>query len=198
MAWINSSWLFRGKLVITLTIVGLIALIPVIGVARSTSNTQTKPTVVLVHGTFADAAGWNGVIERLQDRGYTVIAVANPLRSLASDSAYLSSILETIKGNIVLVGHSYGGAVLTNAATGRSNVRKLVYIAAFAPDAGETVGGLLSMNPGSMLVPANLVLRPHPGGTDGYIQPNRFSPPTSIERLLRCWPPDNVPPIYDL
>ena len=134
----------------------------------------TKPTIVLVHGAFADASGWDAVTERLQDRGYTVLATANPLRGLASDAAYLGSILDTIDGPIVLVGHSYGGMVITNAATSRPNVKALVYVAAFAPDQGDTVQGLVAMNPGSLLGPATLVFRPHPGGVDGYVNPTDF------------------------
>src|SRR5688572_16441648 len=88
-----------------------------------------RPTVVLVHGAFADASGWDAVTERLHDHGYTVLAPANPLRGLASDAAYVSSVLDTIEGPIVLVGHSYGGAVITNAAAGHPNVVALVYVA---------------------------------------------------------------------
>jgi pimeloyl-ACP methyl ester carboxylesterase len=142
--------------------------------AGAASGTSPKPTIVLEHGAFADASGWNGVTERLQDDGYTVIAPANPERGLASDSAYLSSILDTIQGPVVLVGHSYGGAVITNAANGHANVKALVFIAAFAPDLGETVGGLAGLNPGSGLTPANLVVRPYPGGGDAYINPTVF------------------------
>ncbi len=138
-----------------------------------------KPTIVLVHGAFADAFGWAGVITRLEDRGYTVLAPANPLRGVATDSAYIASVLATITGPIVLVGHSYGGEVITNAATGNPNVTALVYVAAFAPDAGETAGGILTRFPGSMLTPANLILRPFPQpdgtmGEDAYINPTVF------------------------
>jgi pimeloyl-ACP methyl ester carboxylesterase len=142
--------------------------------ATSSRSDAPKPTIVLVHGAFADASSWNGVTERLQDKGYTVIAPANPLRNLASDGAYLSSILDTVTGPVVLVGHSYGGMVLTNAANGHRGVKALVYIAAFAPDAGETAGGLTILNPGSGLGPQNLVVRPYPGGLDGYIKPSVF------------------------
>jgi pimeloyl-ACP methyl ester carboxylesterase len=129
---------------------------------------------VLVHGAFADASGWNAVSLRLQHDGYTVIALANPLRGPVTDAAYLSSMLDTIPGPVVLVGHSYGGFVITNAATGYTNVKALVYIAAFAPDAGDTVGGLTAMNPGSELGPGSLVFRPYPGGVDGYIDAAQF------------------------
>ena len=101
-------------------------------------QTGVKPTIVLVHGAFADASSWNGVIERLQQQGYTVIALANPLRGLAADSAYTASLLNQIDGPVLLVGHSYAGAVITNAATSIPNVVGLVYIAAFATEEAET------------------------------------------------------------
>src|SRR5690349_10754386 len=87
------------------------------------SASQAKPTVVLVHGAFADASGFGAVTDRLQDRGYTVIAPANPLRGPASDAAYIASVLKTIEGPVVLVAHSYGGAVITEAATMAPNVK---------------------------------------------------------------------------
>lgn len=133
-----------------------------------------RATVVLVHGAFADASGWDAVTRRLQARGYTVIAPANPLRGLASDAAQLRSALDTIEGPIVLVGHSYGGMVATNAATGHPGVSALVYVAAFAPDAGESVGSLSALNPGSGVKPENLVIRPTATGADGYIAPGLF------------------------
>ena len=95
------------------------------------------PTVVLVHGAFADASSWNGVIERLQAEGIQVTAPANPLRGISIDSAYIASYLDQIPGPVLAVGHSYGGAVITNAATNANNVVGLVYVAAFAPDEGE-------------------------------------------------------------
>jgi pimeloyl-ACP methyl ester carboxylesterase len=98
-----------------------------------------KPTVVLVHGAWADASSWSRVVERLQHDGYTVAAVPNPLRSLSGDAAYVRAFLDTLTGPVVLVGHSYGGAVITNAATRDPNVRALVYIDAFAPDEGHAV-----------------------------------------------------------
>ncbi|MEV0175476.1 alpha/beta hydrolase [Streptomyces sp. NPDC050803] len=139
------------------------------------SATGAKPTVVLVHGVFADASGWNAVTARLLKAGYPVIAPANPLRDLAGDSTYVSSILDTITGPVILVGHSYGGEVITNAARGHAAVKALVYVAAFAPDEGENALQLAGKFPGSMLEPA-LVLRPLPGGTDadGYIDPAKF------------------------
>ena len=113
----------------------------------ATTARGPKPTIVFVHGGWADSSGWNQEITNLERRGFTVIAPANPLRDLASDSAYIRSVLQTISGPIVLVGHSYGGAVITNAAVGVPNVKALVYIAAFAPDNGESLAQLVTMNP---------------------------------------------------
>jgi pimeloyl-ACP methyl ester carboxylesterase len=96
-------------------------------------------TVALVHGAFADSSGWNGVIERLQEDEIPVQALVNPLRGVAADSAYVASALSQIPGRVLAVGHSYGGAVITNAATEADNVDGLVYVAAFAPDQGETL-----------------------------------------------------------
>ena len=144
------------------------------GATRSTGHGGAKPTVVLVHGAWADASSWTDVTATLQRRGFTVLAPANPLRGLATDSDYLASILSTLEGPIVLVGHSYGGMVITNAASGNPNVNALVYVAAFAPDLGETLGGLGAMNPGSQLTPENLTFRPYAGGVDVYISPTAF------------------------
>ena len=124
--------------------------------------TGTLPTLVLVHGGWDNSTGWNAVVEGLQQRGYPVIAPANPLRELASDAEYVSSFLATIEGPVVLVGHSYGGAVITNAAVGHSNVEALVYIAGFAPDEGESLLQLVTMNPGSEIGPSTLITRPYP------------------------------------
>jgi len=105
---------------------------------------MTQPTIVLVHGAWADASSWNAVATELQRREFTVLAPVNPLRSLAGDTAYLSSFLsQRTAGPVVLVGHSYGGNVITNAATGAGDVRALVYVDAFIPDEGETVFQLL-------------------------------------------------------
>lgn len=146
--------------------------------ARSTT-TGARPTVVLVHGVFADASGWNAVTTRLLKAGYQVIAPANPLRDLADDSAYVSSVIDTIPGPVILVGHSYGGEVITNAARGHANVKALVYVAAFAPDEGESALQLAEKFPGSRL-PGALLPRPYPipgstdPGIDGYIDPAKF------------------------
>jgi pimeloyl-ACP methyl ester carboxylesterase len=139
-----------------------------------TTNTDTA-TVVLVHGAFADASSWNGVIERLQAKGVRVTAPANPLRGIVTDSAYIAAVLEQIDGPVVAVGHSYGGAVITNAATGAKNVVGLVYVAAFAPEEGETLGAAEASSKDSVLNSA-LVPRQYPtaaGGsaTEFYIDP---------------------------
>jgi pimeloyl-ACP methyl ester carboxylesterase len=101
---------------------------------------SSRPTVVLVHGAFADASSWTGVIQRLQARGVQVSAPANPLRGISSDSAYIASVLNQIPGRVLAVGHSYAGAVISNAASTAKNVVGLVYVAAFAPDEGERLG----------------------------------------------------------
>jgi pimeloyl-ACP methyl ester carboxylesterase len=98
-----------------------------------------KPTIVLVHGAFADGSSWAKVIPILQGDGYTVFAVQNPLTSLADDVATTKRVIEAQKGPVVVVGHSYGGAVITAAAAGNANVKALVYVAAFAPDTDEAV-----------------------------------------------------------
>lgn len=145
-------------------------------VARAPS--EPKPTIVLVHGAFADSSGWNDVTERLQKRGYTVLAASNPLRGLHTDAAYLRSILETIEGPIVLVGHSYGGAVITNAATGLANVEALVYVAAYALDEGERLVDANALGGGHTDLADHIVARPYPGApendADGYIDPAYF------------------------
>lgn len=128
-------------------------------------QTPTSPlTVVLVHGAFADSSSWNGVIERLQAKGIQVMAAPNPLRGLAHDSAYVASVLGQIPGPVLAVSHSYGGAVVTNAAAGAQNVVGLVYVAAFAPDEGETLGEVEGGSKDSVLLSA-LVPRRYP--TDG-------------------------------
>lgn len=143
--------------------------------AHAATDAKSRPTIVLVHGAFADASSWNGVTAALLSQGFPVIAVANPLRSLKGDAAYVAGIVSSIAGDVVLVGHSYGGAVITHAASGRSNVKALVYVAAFAPDAGETALQLSGQFPGSTLGAAlgTPVALPD-GGKDLYIQPLKF------------------------
>jgi pimeloyl-ACP methyl ester carboxylesterase len=142
----------RLAAIAVLVVVVLVVLSVVYGLATRSSAAakatgqatacSVKPTIVLVHGAWADASSWNGEVDRLQRDGYVVRAIANPLRGLTSDSAYVASFLATISGPIVLVGHSYGGAVITNAAAGNHSVKELVYVDAAAPAVGETVGQL--------------------------------------------------------
>jgi pimeloyl-ACP methyl ester carboxylesterase len=155
----------------------LFAALAVAGVFASIpANAQTqKPTIVLVHGAFADASSWNGVIKILERAGYPIIAAANPLRSVRSDAAYIGDVLSGIKSPVILVGHSYGGAVISNAAIGHENVKALVFVSAFAPDTGETAAGLAGKFPGSTLGPtlASPVALSG-GGADLYIQQDKF------------------------
>ncbi len=148
----------------------------VLGGSAAQAHTQQapKPTVVLVHGAFADASSWSDVAARLIRDGYPVIAPANPLRGVAADSAYLASVLATLSGPLVVAAHSYGGIVSTNAATGNANVKALVYVAAFVPDEGETLVGLQSKYPGSQLNESALDFRPHGAGVDGYVKKEVF------------------------
>ncbi|KQY14292.1 alpha/beta hydrolase [Rhizobium sp. Root73] len=134
-----------------------------------------KPTIVLVHGAFADSSSWNHVISRLEKDGYPVLAVANPLRGVTSDGAYVAGILRGIKTPVVLVGHSYGGSVISDAATSASNVKALVFVAAFAPEPGESAVALSGKNPGSTLGPtlAEPVALPS-GAKDLYIDQKKF------------------------
>jgi pimeloyl-ACP methyl ester carboxylesterase len=131
-----------------------------------THDTADAPTVVLVHGAFADASSWNGVIERLQADGVEVTAPPNPLRGIAADSAYAASVFEQIPGPILAVGHSYGGAVISNAATRAKNVVGLVFVAAFAPDEGEMLGEVEAGSKDSVLNSA-LVPRKYPTADGG-------------------------------
>ena len=145
----------------------------------STTPASTPPTVVLLHGAFADASGWTGVAERLQERGLRVVAPANPLRGIALDAEYVASVLAQIPGRVLAVGHSYGGAVLTNAATDATNVIGLVFVAAFAPAEGERLIDAVADSKDSVLNEA-LVQLQYPTGPDGQsavefaIDPERF------------------------
>ena len=137
-----------------------------------------RPTVVLVHGAFADSSSWNGVVEELTRDGYPVIAAANPLRGLHSDAEYVGSVLDSVSGPVVLAGHSYGGPVMSEAAVGHSNVKALVYIASFILEPGESASQMAGKFPGAQLGPAlNTVPFPLPhGGTgnDLYIKQDEF------------------------
>jgi pimeloyl-ACP methyl ester carboxylesterase len=174
----------RQRLIMPALVMAIAALIiPLSQTASAHTTTRAtasgpKPTIVLEHGAWADTSSWNGVIKRLQADGYTVYAPPNPLQGLSYDSAFLADFLHTISGPIVLVGHSYGGAVITNAATGDPQVKALVYVDAFAPAQGQTLAQLLASIPGSCAVPANLNVVPFPGAPSGvgdaYITQSAF------------------------
>jgi pimeloyl-ACP methyl ester carboxylesterase len=132
--------LLGGLVAAALLVAGTAALS---GQLVSADPARTKPTIVLEHGAWADGSSWSGVIDRLQHRGYTVVAPPNPLRGLQADTGYLASFLSTIPGPVITVGHSYGGAVVTNAATGNPDVKALVYVDAFIPDEHDTLLGLV-------------------------------------------------------
>ena len=146
-------------------------------VMSEATHNNDSPTVVLVHGAFADASSWNGVITRLQAKGVPVTAPANPLRGITADSAYIGAVLEQIGGPIVAVGHSYGGAVITNAATDAKNVVGLVYVAAFAPDEGEALGAAQAGSKDSVLntalVPSQYPSTGGGSGTEFSIDPTK-------------------------
>lgn len=146
--------------------------LPTIALAGDASS---RPTIVLVHGAFAESSSWDGVAAKLIADGYSVVGAANPLRSVKGDAAYISSIIKSIPGSVILVGHSYGGSVITTAANGNDNVKGLVYVSAFAPDAGETAAGLSTKFPGSTLGAslAPPVTLPD-GGKDLYIDQAKF------------------------
>jgi pimeloyl-ACP methyl ester carboxylesterase len=175
----------RLRLIIPAVAVAIAALIiPLSQIASAQATTRAadsggpKPAIVLEHGAWANTASWAAVIQRLQADGYTVDAPPNPLQGLPYDSAYLADFLHSISGPIILVGHSYGGAVITNAATGDSQVKALVYVDAFAPAQGQTLAQLLAAYPGSCVVPANLTVVPFPGAPagvgDAYIKQSVF------------------------
>jgi pimeloyl-ACP methyl ester carboxylesterase len=151
--------------------------------AKSKADAGLRPTIVLVHGDWADASSWNSVVERLQDKGFTVAAPPNLLRGPAIDSAYLADYLKTISGPIVLVAHSYGGFVITNAATGNPNVKALVYIDSFLPDEGEIAGALVTTW-GSCVNESALNPVPYDGGLDLYL---RWDANSSYEGFTSCF-----------
>ena len=155
---------------------GLAALAPLHSFAQPADAAPSpRPTIVLVHGAFADSSSWDGVVQRLQARHYAVISAANPLRGPSFDAASVASVVDSVKGPVVLVGHSYGGSVISSAANGKANVKALVYVAAFAPEAGETALGLTGKFPGSTLGPTLAPAVPlADGGKDLYIQQDKF------------------------
>ncbi len=139
---------------------------------------MTGTTVVLVHGAFADASGFGGVVRELQHAGHAVVAPPNPLRSLASDADAVSAVVKATDGPVLLVGHSYGGAVITQASAGLDNVAALVYLAAFGLDVGESCASVQGPFPPSMLAstshPTPYDAPGAPGGPDLYIAKEQF------------------------
>ena len=158
-----------------LSTVSMAAALFLASACNSAQSAASHPTIVLVHGAFADASSWNGAISILSHDGYPVVAAANPLRGVRSDADEIDSVIDSIHGPVVLVGHSYGGSVISEAAFGRQNVKALVFVSAFEPDAGETGAGLSSARPGATL---GATLAPpvllQGGGHDLYIQQDRF------------------------
>lgn len=161
----------------------------------SSGSSAPKPTIVLVHGGYADSSCWNATIQELQNKGYTTVCGSNPLRGIPTDAPYIGSLLDSISGPIVLVAHSMGGTVITNAAAGKSNVKALVYIAAFVPDVGETQGELITKFPGSEVGPVSVAV-PYAKadgttGTDLYLSKDGQAAfaadiPTSAFRVLQA------------
>ncbi|MFD1935568.1 alpha/beta fold hydrolase [Nonomuraea mangrovi] len=160
----------RRLLATAATIAAAVCVLPVAALADTAGKApKQKPTVILEHGAFADGSSWNDVVAGLRRDGYPVIAAANPLRGVASDAAALRGLIEHVDGPVILVGHSYGGSVISAAGTGNSKVKALVYVAAFLPEADESALGLSTKFPGSTL-PGTL----EPVGTDLYIRQNAF------------------------
>ncbi len=173
----------RGRISGAAAALGIAALVILVSqaasaraVTPSAAHTKTgsasgpRPSIVLVHGAWADSSSWDAVVTRLQRDGYTVYVPPNPLLGLRYDPAFLRDFLNTLSGPIVLVGHSYGGAVITNAATGDPNVKALVYVDAFAPAQGQTIGQLVTAHPGSCVLPrANVTAQPYPGAPQGAV-----------------------------
>jgi pimeloyl-ACP methyl ester carboxylesterase len=133
-----------------------------------------KPTIVLVHGAFAESSSWNGVIDPLQNAGHTVAAVANPLRGVASDAQYVTDLVRSIEGPVVLVGHSYGGSVITDVAQDAGEIVSLVFLSAFASDVGETPAELSGKFPGSTLAPTLVSVALGDEDADLYIAQDKY------------------------
>lgn len=150
-------------------------LLATIALASAAHAQPGKPTVVLVHGAFADSSSWNGVIKILDRNGFNVVAAPNPLRGVRSDADIVADLVKSIPGQVILVGHSYGGSVISEAAEGLPTVKALVYVAGFAPDTGETAIGLSGKFPGSTLAPTLAPpVKLTSGSSDLYILQARF------------------------
>jgi len=161
------------RAILLLVVLALIAIALVLAEGSASAKAQpaagARPTIVLVHGDWADASSWTSVLERLRDRGYTVVAPPNQLRGPVEDATSLAGFLSTISGPIVLVAHSYGGFVITNAATGNPDVKALVYIDSFMPDQGDTLANLAESGK-SCVTPDALDAVPYDGGADLYLR----------------------------
>lgn len=161
-----------------------------VAAATAAQLSGNRPTIVLVHGAFVGSNEWSGEIQRLQEAGYPVVAPPVPLRGLASDTSYLHSFLLSVKGPIILVAHSIGGMIITQAAAGDPQVKALVYVAALIPDIGETATELVGKYPGATLGTALTQVPLAGGGTDLYVQPGKFHAvygadlPTSVTSVL--------------
>jgi pimeloyl-ACP methyl ester carboxylesterase len=159
----------------------------------------TNPTIILVHGALTDASVWNGVSSKLQGEGFVTLAPAMPLRGLHSDANYLASFLNTIAGPVVVAGHSYGGSVISHPDIASGHVKALIFVAAFASDAGESTGDLNGRWPGSQLGGATAMIRPYRDGNDLYLRPECFRdvyagdlPPPTIALMAAAQRPINT------
>jgi pimeloyl-ACP methyl ester carboxylesterase len=171
----------------------VIASLPGAAFAESTTAVSAKPSIVLIHGAWADASSWNAVVTKLQHAGYTVYAPPNPLRGLSSDADSIAAFVKSLAGPVILVGHSYGGSVTSVASTNEPNVKALVYVDAFVPDAGESVMDLLAGGPpppADFLTPVPFTTAAGSGDTDLYLTPKYFGPvfasdiPTAIASAM--------------
>jgi pimeloyl-ACP methyl ester carboxylesterase len=172
---VRRSWIVQISNVASIALLVLSAIGMPMDIASAATLEPNKATIVLVHGALAGSSSWDGTISKLQADGYTVIAAPDPLRSLKSDSDYVSGIVKNVRGPVVLVGHSYGGSIITNAASGADNVKALVYVAAYAPDAGESAFDLTGKFPGSILPGALATpIALADGAHDLYVQQDKF------------------------
>ena len=172
--------------------IAALVVLPGMNASGQPSASSTQPTIVLEHGAWADGSSWDGVVHRLQNQGFTVLVPPDPLRGpvAGGDSAYLASYLAKIPGPIVLVGHSYGGMVITDAAVGNPNVKALVYVDAFIPDAGQPLGALTSGSCLAVDTTKSFKQVPVPGGVDLYVQ---IAPNPPYIGFAQCFA-NGVPP----
>src|SRR5262245_18775389 len=162
----SKSAVLRAVAAVTAVLAAVLS--AVVPASASDAGRHPKPTIVLVHGAWADRSSWTNVTRRLQDDGYTVRVPPNPLRGISNDAGTIRDFLGTLSGPIVLVAHSYGGAVITNAATGNQNIKSLVYVDAFAPAQGEPIFPLAGKASALNADPATIFdLVPYPGAPAG-------------------------------